>query len=389
MHKALAGGILVLCIALLAAPALAQGCGVATSAGWLADADCDSAPDAIDNCPGIPNSNQADANRNGAGDACDAVIGESAIRPDAHVKGGEIARYVARIGNNRAGPIPDLVIAVRNTELGIDVREEIGEVALGQSADVSLYMRVPRCAAAKVYRLSVASTFTEPSTGERTVEEQSVPLTVERSDACTAAPSPFDETIVSVPGEIGIDRGEGVVIPITITNLGEAQRTYHVATDDLQGWASWRIDPPSVIVPAGSEGQLALYIESSEEGTPGLHTVHITVTTENKTTTASVDVLVRAPLEVARRGGAFLVQAALVLGFLIIAIVLIALIARRYNNRHRGMGEHAHERSDSGDGASIDESPPPVQQSAPMQQQKRRTTVKIERTDEQQMETYY
>jgi hypothetical protein len=39
------------------------------------DADNDFVPDATDNCRDVPNDNQADANRNGVGDACDAADG--------------------------------------------------------------------------------------------------------------------------------------------------------------------------------------------------------------------------------------------------------------------------------------------------------------------------
>jgi hypothetical protein len=35
------------------------------------DGDGDGVPDAADNCPTVPNPNQADGNQNGAGDVCD------------------------------------------------------------------------------------------------------------------------------------------------------------------------------------------------------------------------------------------------------------------------------------------------------------------------------
>lgn len=37
------------------------------------DLDCDGVPDAYDNCVGIPNRDQADANHNGIGDACESA----------------------------------------------------------------------------------------------------------------------------------------------------------------------------------------------------------------------------------------------------------------------------------------------------------------------------
>jgi hypothetical protein len=40
--------------------------------GWFADLDNDGVADTLDNCPNVPNPDQADANHNGVGDACEA-----------------------------------------------------------------------------------------------------------------------------------------------------------------------------------------------------------------------------------------------------------------------------------------------------------------------------
>jgi hypothetical protein len=46
--------------------------------GWLPpDMDADGVPDVQDNCPNVPNPDQADANRNGIGDACERSISKS------------------------------------------------------------------------------------------------------------------------------------------------------------------------------------------------------------------------------------------------------------------------------------------------------------------------
>lgn len=67
-HSSLAHSLVVLGSLLL----------LSTSA-WAVDADLDGVDDSIDNCPLIPNVNQADANHNGIGDACDTVSATALI----------------------------------------------------------------------------------------------------------------------------------------------------------------------------------------------------------------------------------------------------------------------------------------------------------------------
>jgi hypothetical protein len=45
--------------------------------GWFADRDLDGISDELDNCPNDPNPDQADANHNGIGDACERSIQKS------------------------------------------------------------------------------------------------------------------------------------------------------------------------------------------------------------------------------------------------------------------------------------------------------------------------
>jgi hypothetical protein len=42
--------------------------------GWFPDLDLDGVPDDQDNCPNVYNPDQADANHNGIGDACERSI---------------------------------------------------------------------------------------------------------------------------------------------------------------------------------------------------------------------------------------------------------------------------------------------------------------------------
>ena len=70
-----------------------NGVELSTSDDW----DCDGVPDAYDNCVGIANASQADANSNGIGDGCESEINVSAGRtptkkPEAKIRKSEHRR---------------------------------------------------------------------------------------------------------------------------------------------------------------------------------------------------------------------------------------------------------------------------------------------------------
>ncbi len=52
--------------------------------GWFPDLDLDGVPDDVDNCPNVPNPDQADTNSNGIADACERPIAKSTRRGGTH-----------------------------------------------------------------------------------------------------------------------------------------------------------------------------------------------------------------------------------------------------------------------------------------------------------------
>ncbi len=52
--------------------------------GWFSDLDLDGVPDEVDNCPNVPNPDQADTNSNGIADACERSISKSTRRGGTH-----------------------------------------------------------------------------------------------------------------------------------------------------------------------------------------------------------------------------------------------------------------------------------------------------------------
>jgi uncharacterized membrane protein len=290
MRIALGAIIILAVLVLFAHPASAQGCAIATEYGPLPDYDCDGVPDNVDNCPGVNNADQADMNRNGIGDFCDALIEEIHVSPDNHLRQGEIAHITVRIINNHPETLKDITISVRNSELNIDAQQTISLVPRGEQAAVDFWLKIPRCAATKTYNLAVSAT-----TSEGQVETESESMTVDKNTVCGQPAGALDYTIINVFNQVDIDQGGNALIPIAITNLGDNQATYDMSVADLGNFGTWRIDPAArLTLQAGHKDTAYLYLQTEPGTRAGSRDVVLTVTSDKQTTKIPIHVYVRS-----------------------------------------------------------------------------------------------
>lgn len=303
-------------VALVPQAHAAAGCAILTSAGPAPDFDCDGTPDGLDNCPEIPNSGQHDVNRNGVGDVCDLLIEEVVVEPDNRLRQGEFAHVVIRMINNRPFPIHDVEITARNERLEIDAAHRIPFVPSGEQAIADFWLKIPKCADTGRYGLSVASAFEGGS-----AEVQTQTLFVDEGTACGTQDGPLDTTIVNVFGKVDIDQGDSILTPITITNLGDSQATYHLGVEGVSGWGTWRIDPAaSLQLQAGHQDTAYLYLDA-ENFAAGTKKVTLKVTSEGQQTLVPITVFVRAPAK------SQIPFAAILQGLLIGLLILLLLVA--------------------------------------------------------------
>lgn len=320
----------LLVLLMLPSPALSlQGCAVEGPGGYIPDSDCDGTPDRFDNCPSSPNSQQEDMNRNGVGDACDLLIEEILVMPDTHVRSGEFAHLLVRMINNRDRPLQDISAVVENDRL--DVREVRGLDFLpaGESAELDFWFRIPKCARAQEYDLTITTRLADGA------QVHEIPIVVEQGEACGTADGPLDATIINVVGKVDIDRGQSALIPITITNLGESQATYHLAMGDLGEWGVWRIDPrASVTIPAGHEDAAYLHLQTNGRTKAGTAVLELIITADGQQTRIPIDVYVRAPFRSAAPIWPVILQAGVIL--LLIALIVAAIIVAVIHLRETG-----------------------------------------------------
>jgi hypothetical protein len=98
----------------------AEQVGVASS-----DADEDGVPDAIDNCPTVPNATQQDTDHDGVGDACDpATCGNGVIEPGEQCDGGAGCRpdCTAVCGTTLADPKDSVKVVTKNGKGALTVK---------------------------------------------------------------------------------------------------------------------------------------------------------------------------------------------------------------------------------------------------------------------------
>jgi hypothetical protein len=351
------GAIVLLVLLVLVQSAAAQGCMLGSNYGPLPDYDCDGVADSMDNCPGVNNADQADMNRNGVGDFCDLLIEEIIVNPDNRLRQGEIAHVTVRVINNHETPIQDVTIRVSNTELGIDAQQPISLVPRGEQAVVDFWLKIPKCAATKTYRLSVGATSTQGFT-----ETQSENIIVEKNTVCGQPSGALDYTIINVFNEVDIEQGGTALVPISITNLGDTQATYDMSVADLGNFGTWRIDPAAKLtLQAGHKDTAYLYLQTEPGFRGGARDVVLTVTSGQQTTKIPIHVHVRSykssvpPI--------FSVFQIIFIIFLLLLIIAAIVIAVKHRPKSRVL-------------QSKDESP----------RQKR--TVAVEETGKK-LETYY
>ena len=327
--------LVVLLTAMLFLPAVrAYSCNIVSVEGNMLDADCDGVPNELDNCPMVNNPDQLDTNRNGIGNACDKLIEEIIVMPDAHVWQGNIAHISVKVNNNHDSTLRDVKVSIVNKDLEYDASETIPVFPAGEDAVLDFWLTIPKCATPKTYSLSIQSAFQDPSTKVKVIETSSQQIVVEKSNVCGIKDGALDNTIIQVFNKVELDRSESTIMPINIVNLDPAQKTYQMSIVDLGSVGTWRIDPAtSMIIPGGHDSTSYLYLQAERFAAPGEYTIYLTVSSGTQKTSVPIHLYVRETVP-PNSNNMFVVFLQLFLIFFVMALIVVAIVlAIRMRNK--------------------------------------------------------
>jgi uncharacterized membrane protein len=220
-----------------------------------------------------------------------------------------------------------LKVMVSVPELGVSASDYIDELEADESIlSEEIFMRIPESAAAGEYAVKVSVEYDEGYEVVTTQRTISVLAAEDREE-----PSDDDDdgkkTVVTLSTEMQeLVAGQGgAVYPVSLTNKGTSSKTFFVAVEGADEWATHRITPSNVVVVEGGETEtLYVYVAAKEDASSGDKMFTLTISSAD-------EVLKEIPLKASVEGRDSpvvsweRVKKALEIGFVVLVVVLVVL----------------------------------------------------------------
>jgi hypothetical protein len=139
----------------------------------------------------------------------------------------------------------DVLVTLRNSDLGVDEREHIRNFDVGDKEEITFSFKIPEDAEGDTYNLNIytyfdyddGDVFEESSYDENSLDDLDETYRIRLE--VTELPEP--ELDADITAELVSEKavaGQELVIQATITNTGEAETTYSLDVSDYDDWAT-------------------------------------------------------------------------------------------------------------------------------------------------------
>ncbi len=246
------------------------------------------------------------------------IIKDYSFNPE-EVIAGRAFTAIVKVKNMGSDDLEDLKITLSIPELGIKTSEFMTELDADESKTFEeLLLRVPECAKAGTYDVTIKVEFDEYET---TVTEGTIDVV--SSNTCgSTLPAGSDKTVITVPSSQEVAQGTGVVYPIMIGNSANVAKTYTISVSGASAWATTRIDPSAVIVvPAGQAKTVYLYVSANSDAELGDKAFTINVETGSE----AKQIPVTAKITKAAGANWDNVKNGLQIGLVVLVIILLVI----------------------------------------------------------------
>jgi hypothetical protein len=195
-------------------------------------------------------------------------IKDISLDPEKIVAGRALTGKI-KVKNLWDSDIKDLKLTLSIPNLDIKVSEYMEEIDNDQSKTFEeLLLRIPECAKAGTYEVTVLVEYDEYSETESTQT-----IEVVSSNTCEASSTSNNvegKTTITVPNMQELAQGTSVVYPIVIKNDASTSQTYTLSLSGASTWSTARIDPSSVlVVPSGQSKTAYLYLSTTKDSELG------------------------------------------------------------------------------------------------------------------------
>jgi uncharacterized membrane protein len=260
------------------------------------------------------------------------VIQDVIMRPGSTVQAGQALFATVRVENLGDKKEEDIKVTVGIADLGIAQKTYIDELTAHEidnedeessMSSEEIYLRIPTDAKTGFYTVKVDVEYSKgheivSATGKIFVQGTEEETTETETKAVVGT----DATTKTVK------QGEEVAYKVMIANMGSKAQMYTLQVSGEKLWASSRMDPTFVKIPAESTGEMYVYIKPNADAQAGKQMFTLKVlagdsVVDEKTLTA--DVTAKESATVTQVGS---LRNALIIGFgvLVVLLIIIGLI---------------------------------------------------------------